>query len=329
MSAGTNGGAMPPNNASNNAPDGDDDPFAYLYRPDGQSSAQAAPPGRPAAASYHDVRPVGERSYGGQPGYGQQGRQQGQRPQGYGQPGYGQQGQRPQPDAYYAAPEVQPGGAAPSYGQPHGGSPRRSAPEPLWRNGLLLAAIAVVLAVVAGVGAAILFSGDDPATSGDQTSQSPSGDDSGGEEPSPSDSATGGQDDGGLPEADLAQLTLAGGAALESSVAGSHSGSYVNVHNGSGATITWTFDVDQAGSYVFYTSYSVISDGQTMAFSVNGTARTDPIDTKDYVSGSDAWEDSWVETYNYVDLNEGTNTIQLSCGGSCDILIDRLYLTQQ
>lgn len=311
MSAGTNGGAMPPNNASNNSPDNDEDPFAYLYRPDGQSDAQAAPPARPAAASYHDVRPVGERSYGGQQGY-------------------GQQGQRPQPDAYYAAPEAQPGRAAPSYGQSHGGSSRRSAPEPLWRNGLLIGAIAVVLAVVAGVGAAILFSGDDNAAAGDQTSQSPSGDDSGSQESSPSDSATGGQDDdGGLPEADLAQLTLAGGAALESSVTGSHSGSYINVHNGSGATVTWTFDLDQAGSYVFYTSYSVVTDGQAMAFSVNGTARTDPIDTQDYVSGSDAWEESWVETYNYVDLNEGTNTIQLSCGGSCDILIDRLYLNEQ
>jgi hypothetical protein len=121
-------------------PEGDD-PFGYLYRQEG--GAPGAPPAAPQQPSYRQVRPVGERTYAGQ-----------QQNGGYGYP----QQQPQQQNPYYAAPEAQPGGGYPG-GPGRGGyddedeSPRR--------NTMLIGAIAVVTAVVLGVGAAIVFSGDD------------------------------------------------------------------------------------------------------------------------------------------------------------------------
>ncbi|WP_369696753.1 hypothetical protein [Streptomyces sp. XD-27] len=141
MTAGNNGSDTPEN----------DDPFAYLYRQEGEPSGQAqqgpagaaAPrtggygypgpgtgtphqPGVPRT-SYNHVRAVGERTYGqqvpsqhAQHGYGQQGAPQGS-PQGYGQPGYNQPGYGQQ-NAHYAAPETLPGGA------PRRPAPARTAP---------------------------------------------------------------------------------------------------------------------------------------------------------------------------------------------------------
>ncbi len=310
MSAGSNGGGMPP--------DHDDDPFAYLYRPEGGQSAggQSTPPPRPPS-SYHQVRPVGERTYGGQnrsPAVGST------------------QARQPQPDAYYAAPETQPGGAP-----PYGGPPdrRRHSTEPR-RNGLLIGAIAVVLAVVVGVGAAILFSGDDSEnTAGDDPSATTdtSGGESGGEngdDPDPSGDATAPEDPGELPEADLASLSLSSGPAVDSTVTGARSsdGSYLTGLNASGASVTWTFDFQgEAGQYYMYTGYSAVADGQSLGFSVNGEPRDDPIDTRDYNPASDAWEESWVSTWNLVDLTQGENTVQLTCSDSCDVLIDQIYFT--
>ncbi|MEO3750726.1 carbohydrate-binding protein [Streptomyces sp. B6B3] len=310
MSAGSNGGGMPP--------DHDDDPFAYLYRPEGGQAAggQSTPPPRPPS-SYHQVRPVGERTYGGQnrsPAVGST------------------QARQPQPDAYYAAPETQPGGAP-----PHGGPAdrRRHSVEPR-RNGLLIGAIAVVLAVVVGVGAAILFSGgdtedtagDDPGATTD-TSGGESGGDNG-DDPDPSGEESTPADPDALPAADVASLTLSGGPYAESTVTGARSsdGSYLAGLNASGASVTWSFDFQgEPGQYYFYTGYSTISDGQSIGFSVNGEQRDDSIDAQDYNPASDAWEESWFSTWNLVDVTQGQNTIQLTCGGSCDVLVDQLYLS--
>ncbi|MDT0322907.1 carbohydrate-binding protein [Streptomyces millisiae] len=305
MSAGNTGGGTPGEG---------DDPFAYLYRPeDGQPQA----PSGPRQPSYNQVRPVGQRTYGGQQGQGQ-----GQRG------GYGY----PQPDTRYAAPETRPGGVPPVG---HGGHGRRQAPEPR-RNGLLIGAIAVVLAVVLGVGAAIMFSGDGDENQADGTETTAPPDDSsnddgeGGADDEPSDEPTDEDAAGELPVAELASLQFGGGAGLQTGVANARSddGSYITVTPNS--TITWTFDLQgDPGQYYFYTGYSTVSDGQSMSFSVNGTAREDGVDLKDWATGSDEWADSWVSTFNLVDLQEGQNTIQLSCTSSCDVLIDQFLISEE
>jgi hypothetical protein len=295
-------------------PDHDDDPFAYLYRPEGQSS-DGQPPRQPRQpSSYHQVRPVGERTYGGQ------------RPQ--------QAYQPPQPNAYYAAPETQPGGPPP--GGP--GHRRQPPPEPR-RNGLLIGAIAVVLAVVVGVGAAILFSGDesdttaggDP-TTGTETEGTGGSDGGNGDDPEPSDKESTPADDGEVPAADIAALELGGGSYLDSAIEGARSpdGSYIAGLNTSGATVTWTFDLQgDAGQYHLYTTYAVVSDGQTLDFSVNGESRDDGIDLQDFDPATDEWENSWFNTWNLVDLEPGENTIQLTCAESCDAVIDQIFLSDQ
>ncbi|MGK5533216.1 carbohydrate-binding protein [Streptomyces sp. URMC 129] len=303
MSAGTSG---------RGTPEESDDPFAYLYRPEGdEPPAQAHQAMR--QPSYNQVRPVGERTYGGRQGY-----RQPQAP--------------PQPDARYAAPETQTSGMPPY----RGGGPgdRRRAPDPAdqRRNGLLIGAIAVVLAVVLGVGAAILFSGEEnQAGGGDPTSEPTGNADNEPDDEEPTDPPSDGPTDPAeLPVADLTQLQFGGGAGLESTFTGarSESGSYIAVQNRQGATVTWTFDFQgDPGQYYFFTGYSTVTDGQGMGFSVNGTPRTDPVNMEDFMDTSDVFDESWVRTYNLVDLVQGTNTITLTCDRPCDVAIDQLWIS--
>ncbi|UED85684.1 hypothetical protein [Streptomyces profundus] len=298
---------MSAGNTGQGTPDEGDDPFAYLYRPEGGAAGQQ--PVAPRQPSYNQVRPVGERTFGGQQGYRQQ----------------------PSPDARYAAPETQGGG--------YGGPPdRRRNDQDSRRNGLLVGAIAVVLAVVLGIGAAILFSddegGDDEAGGGETTEPTggaDDGDDEGSSEgdpdPEPSDDAEPEE----LPAADITQLSLGGGAALEATFDGarSDSGSYVALAGRQGATVSWSFDFQgEPGMYYLYTGYSVITDDQTMSFSVNGTPREDPVKLVDY-SPNDEWDTSWVRTFNQVELVRGQNTVEYTCGGSCDAAIDELFVTDE
>ncbi|WP_326597536.1 hypothetical protein [Streptomyces sp. NBC_01803] len=300
---------MSAGNSGRGTPDEPDDPFAYLYRPEGD----APPPQQTLRQpSYNQVRPVGERTFGGQQGYRQQ--------------------QAPaRPDARYAAPETQVGGRPPNGGGPHD---RRRAPGPdQRRNGLLIGAIAVVLAVVLGVGAAILFSGgEENQGANDGESSAPTGnadDEQDGDDPTdpPADEETEAPD---LPVADLTRLQFGNGAALESTFqnARSDTGAYIAVQGRPNATITWTFDFEgEPGQYYLYTGYSTITDGQAMGFSVNGTPRTDPVDMQDYSTASDAFDDSWVRTFNLVELVQGSNTVTLTCDRPCDVAIDQLWIS--
>jgi hypothetical protein len=300
MSAGHTGRGTPEEN---------DDPFGYLYRPEDGTAPQA-----PRQPSYNQVRPVGERTYGGQQG------------------GFRQPQQPPaQPNAYYAAPEAQTQAAgAPPLGRPPAG--RRPEPEPR-RNGLLVGAIAVVLAVVLGVGAAIVFSGDDEGgTAGGDPTPTGGTDGPDGEEPSeePSEDPTDEEPDPGEPPvADLAELAL-GNIGLASDLGGARSpdGSYIAVQGTPNSSITWTFEVEEAGTYWLRTGYAAVSDGQGMGFSVNGTPRDDGIEMKDYAPGSDEWDSSWFTTYKIVELEAGSNTVQYTCASSCDVVIDWIWLTE-
>ncbi len=42
------------------------------------------------------------------------------------------------------------------------------------------------------------------------------------------------------------------------------------------------------------------------------------------------WEKGWTKTFNYVQLNKGTNTIRISCeqGNQCNANFDQLWLTK-
>ncbi|MBL1095320.1 carbohydrate-binding protein [Streptomyces coffeae] len=326
MTAGNNGSDTPEN----------DDPFAYLYRSEGEQSGQSAQPGArtggygyPGPAqpgvprtSYNQVRAVGERTYGGQ-APGQQ--------QGYGQQGYGQQGGYGRQNAHYAAPETLPGGAprqqpapAPSGGRGGGRGPNN--------RGLLIGAIAVVAVVVVGIGIAMITNGDD-SDKGDQAgpSNEPTAEQS--EKPRQSSGPTA-KPDVTLPTEDGAKMKLAGGAAVAGDIKGAKAagGQYVAGLNTPGASASWSVDVKKGKTYRLYVGYGVPGEKQSMSLTINGKKQSRPVNMDNFAHGPKGdWEKGWTNSWSLVELNAGTNTITVSCeaGDQCNANLDQMWLTNK
>lgn len=334
MTAGHNGESKPE----------DDDPFGYLYE-DGQAAGAQPPRGGgygypgPAAqpgvprTSYNQVRAVGERQYGQVPPqqYGQPQQPYGQQPQQYGQQPYGQ------PTAQYAAPETYPGGgvttASGSVGHGGGGAGRSGNGGSGGRGGpntkaILGGAIAVVAVVLIGIAAA-LTTGDDAdkndKKSDASSSVAPSGDGQKSESPEPTTSDKPVE----LPKQDAAALTLGGTATLDNTVPGakSASGQYISL-NEVGRSATWTLDVPEAGPYTLYVTYGVPGKDAKTTLTVNDEAPRS-INMKNYAQAAEGdLAKGWTNTYAYVNLTKGSNTLKLSCevGDLCDANLDQLSL---
>ncbi|MFI9254630.1 CBM35 domain-containing protein [Streptomyces sp. NPDC053069] len=286
----------------------DDDPFGYLYA-DGQArGAQPPSGGYGYPNSVSRVRTVGERQYGQQqPSYGQV-------PQ---QAAYGQ------PNTHYQAPETLPGGAPPSR-PPAQPAPARRGPN---TKGLLIGAIAVVAAVVVGIGVAML-DGNDDKKNANQANTTPTQSQSHSPSPSSSSSLAPGE----LPKTDASALQLGPGVTTASTTKGAQAkgGSYVTGFNQVGASVTWTVNgIPKSGKYSVYVGYSVPGKDGTATLTVNGTASERPVDLKNWTHAAEGdYENGWTKTYNWIQLNKGTNTIKLSCeqGNQCDALIDQMWL---
>ncbi|MFD5147522.1 CBM35 domain-containing protein [Streptomyces sp. NPDC058401] len=335
-----------PNNGANQPED--DDPFGYLYE-DGQA-AGATPPGQgggygypgPAGGaqpgvprtSYNQVRTVGDRPYGGQRG-----------PVPY------QQGPQQQPPAYqaqYQAPEaLQAGGYGvppqqqppqytqsvplPGSGGGHGGHGGGSS-----RRGMLIAAVAVVAAVAIGIGAAVIFGKKDDADKDKNTAnpgQSPSAPAQNTPSGQPSGSASA---DAPMPKGDAggSGMVISGGAKLESAVPGAKSagGQYVGGFAQQGAAVTWTLEVPKTGEYTFRMYYGVPGKDANMTLAINDAVQSRPINMKNFAKAAEgAWDKGWTNTYSYVNLKQGTNTIKISCeaGNSCEAVIDQFVLEKR
>ncbi|MFC8505198.1 CBM35 domain-containing protein [Streptomyces sp. NPDC057411] len=304
----------------------DDDPFGYLYE-DGQAAGAQPPqggggygypgpasqPGRPRT-SYNQVRTVGERQYGGRPAA------QVPPQQAYHQP-------HPQ----YAAPETYPGGPPtrqsppPPAGRGSGGGPNT--------KGLLIGAVAVVAVVVIGIAAALITNGDDQnANAGgaggkstgapSQVSESPSTDPTSSSEP-PAE----------LPQQDAATLKLGGSAVLAKDIKGAEGadGAYVTGFNAVGSSVTWQADVPEAGDYYLYVRYAIPAKDANATLTVNDKANSNPIGLKNFVGSSDPnLEKNWQTTWAPVTLQQGQNTIKLSCeqGNQCDAVFDWLKISK-
>ncbi|MDX6363912.1 MAG: hypothetical protein QOC85_2922 [Streptomyces sp.] len=318
---------MTPGNNGASTPE-DDDPFGYLYA-DGQAAGAQPPSGGGGygyPGSVNRVRAVGERQYGqGQTAqYGQaQTAQYGQVPQQQ----YGQQQSYGQPGAHYAAPETAPGGAPTTRQSPDGGG-RGRGPN---TRGLLIGAIAVVAAVVIGIGIAMLGGDSDDDKGGSASGSTPTASDSA--EPSQSATQQSG-DEGALPTIDAKALKLDGGATTASDVKGAKAagGVYVTNFNQAGAAVTWTVnDIPKSGKYTVYTGYSVPGVDANATLTINGKPQTTALDLKNWTGASQGdYEKGWTKTYNYIQLNKGTNTIKVSCeqGNQCDAYLDQLWLVK-
>ncbi|MET8246033.1 carbohydrate-binding protein [Streptomyces sp. NPDC005202] len=307
---------MTPGNNGASTPE-DDDPFGYLYA-DGQANG-AQPPsggyGYPNSVSR--VRAVGQRQYGQQAPtapYGQVPQQQG---------AYGQ------PSAHYAAPETLPGGA-PTTRQPArtGNGGRGRGPN---TKGLLIGAIAVVAAVVIGIGVAMI--GDNSDDKGDNTAGGSTPTTSQSTAPSPSASNSAASADN-LPTIDAKALLLGGGATTASDVKGAKAdgGVYVTGFNQVGASVTWNVNgIPADGKYTLFVGYGVPGKDGTATLTVNGTPSTTPVKLKNWADAPEGdYEKGWTKTFNWIQLNKGTNSIKISCeqGNQCDANLDQLWLVK-
>ncbi|MFI0241609.1 carbohydrate-binding protein [Streptomyces sp. NPDC016845] len=318
----------PGNNGASTTPE-DDDPFGYLYA-DGQAAGATPPSGGGGGygyphtrSSHHHVRAVGERQYGQQ----QVPQQQQQQTAAYQQPNA-----YSQPNAYYQAPETLPGGGAPAQpGSPQaarGGGGRGRGPN---TKALLIGAVAVVAAVVIGIGVAMLSNGSEDDRKNDAGS-TPSAD-SQTVEPSatPSKSATA-EAPADLPKTDAKALKLDGGTSTASDVQGAKAagGIYVAGFNKVGASLTWTVnDIPKDGSYKLYVNYGVPGKDSDATINVNGTKQTRPLNMTNFAHAKEGdWEKGWTNTWAIVQLTKGTNAITVSCeeGNKCDANIDQMWL---
>jgi hypothetical protein len=325
MTAGNNGTPEP----------GDDDPFGYLYRGDGEQGAPAADrPGVPRT-SYHQVSRVGERrpaaGQGGQGGgygyppapqqqpYGQQ--SYGQQQTAYGQQPYGQPQQGPAQQPYGGADQTQRIGG---HGSGHGAGGRGGQGGGN-RRGLMIGAIAVVLVVTVGIIIAVVTGdnkGTPQASGGSSTSPTTTS-----QPPSASASA---DPNANLPQQFAASLSLSGGAKPNNNHKNAEgpNGVFIDGMNTPGATVTWNPTVQQAGTYYLWVRYANAQpDDAKTTVEVNGKPLSSQIDLKDYGTPGD-W-DQWFTSWVSVDLTQGANTIALTCGTGdvCHYNLDRVGLS--
>ncbi|MBF9072211.1 carbohydrate-binding protein [Streptacidiphilus fuscans] len=303
--------------AENNGVPEDDDPFAYLYRSEGDADGGAegpAPtqpmPGVPRT-SYQQATQVGGRSQYGQSGYGQQssyGQQGGygaQQTQAYG----GYQGGVPQQGSAPGGPPA--GGRAASRGS-GGGSSR----------GVMLGAVAVVVAIAIGIGFAVFSSNGDKSNAGSGSSTSPTttaGSNSASASSSPSVSA-------GLGPTDAATMKLAGTAPVTTPAGAKAAGGSSVPLSGSGQSITWTVNIPSAGSYQVWIRYGNSGADSKLDILVNG-AKSREANCKNYGPEKDptrAWFRTWVQP----DLPAGQVTITLQgIDGEPPVNVDQLAIT--
>ncbi|KJK38990.1 carbohydrate-binding protein [Streptomyces variegatus] len=309
---------MTPGNNGASTPE-DDDPFGYLYA-DGQANGAQPPSGGYGYPnSVNRVRAVGTRPYG----------QQSQAAAGQTAP-YGQVPQQHsaqgRPNAHYAAPETLPGGAQTVQHQVPGGGRGGRGPN---TKGLLIGAIAVVAAVVIGIGVAMLGGDKDKDDASDEVGTAPT--QSQESKPSPSSSKAGAAQQN-LPEIDAKALRLSPGLTTASDVKGAKAdgGVYVTGFNQVGAKVTWTVDgIEKAGTYRLYVRYGIPGVDANATLMVNGEAQDRPVNMKNFGGlPKGDWEKGWQETWSNVNLTKGTNTIEIACneGNQCDAVLDQLWL---
>lgn len=298
MTAGTSGGT--PEN---------DDPFGYLYRREGGTVAdedvtarqpQYGQPGVPRT-SYHQVTRVGQREP-----------RQAVPPQPQPVPGHQAE---PAPAA--------PGGRA--------AARRRTSPGELARNPLVAGALALVAAVVLGVGIALSMGGDD-SPAGDRSAKSgtaavdkPGSRDT---EPDAKPSAEPAAD--ALPPVtDAASLVLGGGAKKSTEFAGAFAkdGTYIDGMQSPGATVTWKPKMPEAGQYRFNIRYGNAGEDVDATLLVNGKPQS--INLGNFTKQKDPAK-AWTRSFGIVTLQKGENVLDLTCGGgaACAFSVDQVAITR-
>ncbi|MEU3458397.1 carbohydrate-binding protein [Streptomyces sp. NPDC006733] len=310
--------------AGNNGASENDDPFAYLYRSEGgegdasgsaPDGATVAQPGVPRT-SYNQVQRVGERRPPQQGGYGYPQQQQ---PQQHQQPGHDQGRGQQQPQGPQNTQQTQQTQHAPHGGGSGGGS---QGPN---RKGLLIGAIAVVVAVAIGIGFAMTGGDGKKDDAKDQPTTAPAT--SAPATPSPSAST---------PEkfaskvVDASTLSLSGSAAQSTAQPGAKAAGGTSVGGFTpGASAAYTFEVPKDGTYTLFISFGNVGEDAGLTLSENGKLRTNPVNMRNYMKTAD-WTKAWATTYVWVDLKKGSNTLALTCapGNKCGVNLDQVWMKE-
>ncbi|MCP2307061.1 carbohydrate-binding protein [Kitasatospora paracochleata] len=289
---------------SNDAPEsgaGDEDPFAYLYRP---ADGEAAPADRPRS-SYNRPMEVGRASYGAPAAP--------QHP--YGRPVAAASDAPttavPQQSRYAERSRPQPGEDRP------GGGRGKAA---------VIGAVAVVAAIAVGAGIALSTGDPDgkPSANAGHSSAPAQPSSAAPASPSAPASAAAGTD----PVADASKLQ-AQGATPANAVKGAISadGGYLSLLPGS--SVTWTVSVPTAGQYKFWLHFNNTGGDLPAAVSVNGQDREGGVTFKNYSKGNTDPGQAWYNTNIWPQLQAGTNTLTVSvpAGSSGGVLLDQVALT--
>ncbi|MFC8715942.1 hypothetical protein [Kitasatospora sp. NPDC057198] len=291
---------------------GEEDPFAYLYRP--AEGEQPTAEQRPRGAGYQRPMEVGRASYGERPAY-----QQAPPP-----PGYGQDPAAPhEPTA--ALPQQ------PRYAERSRPGPGEDRPAGRGKAAII-GAVAVVAAIAIGAGVALSTGDPGGKAEADPTGKAataPAATAAGSSPSAPESSAAPSPSAAAEPVSDASKLQ-ATGAAADSTVKGAVSadGSYLVLQAGS--SFTWTVNADAEGKAKFWLHFNNTGADQPAQVTVNGKDHAGGVTFKNYSKNPSADPAySWFSTNIWPVLQAGPNTITVTvpAGASNPVLLDQVALT--
>ena len=106
-------------------------------------------------------------------------------------------------------------------------------------------------------------------------------------------------------------------------------GTYVSLAGGQGAAATWTVSVPEGGAYTLSVDYGVPGQDAKTSLTVDGKPHSGGLNMKNFAQAApgDAAK-GWTNTYAFVDLQKGQNSITISCGAGdqCNVNLDQLSL---
>ncbi|MFD8596333.1 hypothetical protein ACFV1L_15185 [Kitasatospora sp. NPDC059646] len=296
--AGSNGGA--PDGA------GEDDPFAYLYRP---AEGEQPAPERPRTG-YSRPMEVGRAHYGERPAH----------------------PQTPPPAGPVAAPGQETAALPQQSRYAERSRPRPGEDRPAGRGkAAVIGAVAVVAAIAVGAGVALSTGDPDGGKNQASPTHSPTApaapQSAAPSSAAPSPSAL----SGGTDVADAAGMKLSGGSVVATQVAGAKGagGKYVDGLRTVGASVSWDVDVPAAGSFQIWLRFNNSGPNATATVAVDGKPTYTPIKLNNYSPGlppESSWYSSWVSG---TVAQPGHHTISVTCqaDNQCGFLLDQIAVT--
>ena len=100
--------------------------------------------------------------------------------------------------------------------------------------------------------------------------------------------------------------------------------------NHPGAAATWEMKgVPAAGKYTLHVRYTVPGKDADAALTVNGKPESRSLRLKNFRHAKEGdWENGWTNSYSYLQLEKGPNSVRVSCDSGCEANLDKVWLNQ-